>query len=918
MKLEDRIKHLEALYASLPCALLHFNVEAPHRVLLANQEACAVLGYAAVEECIGIDLFTNIHPEYYAYVYDVIQQTCAGNKSSFELKIVRQHGSMAWISGAITLSADADGQAILQCVFEETTEEKKCRMAEENERQRYKLAMGMSQDVVFEYDIDTNVFRYYKNMLQEDGSQKLTTVEVENFISRLRSDDMVHPDDIDNVQSILCAGKKCDGNQRLRLADDPEGVYHWFYLRGTRVCEGQNLVRVIGTMRDIDEQKILTDIVNLFVYNNCDYFIFLDGLNDSYIMYGKGSSNTPLPPLRSTHYTLEMESYNQIYVVEEDRERVTEAMRLDNVISTLDRDGQLLVYVGVMEPEKGYTRKRIQFIYYDKAQKQILLSRTDVSHMYQEEERKNALLREALEVATQASRAKTEFLSRISHDIRTPLNTIVGMTAIAEIRMDKSDQVQNCLSKINTAAQYLLSLINSILDMSSIESGKMLLTESKFEFESFLHDISAAIYPQARNLGLAFHMRVQEPLEKYYVADALHITQVLMNLLSNSLKFTKPGGLVEMSISEKQRLGDRSMISFTVRDTGVGISPEFIKKVFEPFEQENSDYARNQTGSGLGLPLAQNFVELMGGSITVESQCGHGTCITVAVPLSLSMEPHSDCIKIPEFQDYRALIVSCDAPHVQQCTATLKEIGLRVDTVDCGPEAAIAVNKAQAEQDGYRFVIVDLKLGTIDGLECTRRLRQTYSADGMTVFLSAYDWESVAEEAHAVGVDHFLFKPVLRFSVHDALLRLLKPAPLPCTAQSQCRFNGQHVLLVEDNEINQEIAKMLLEEEGLLVDTADNGQQALDLFIQKPVGHYTLILMDIRMPVLDGLTATTRIRLCDRPDATTVPIIAMTANAFQEDMETAFKAGMNNYLTKPVNPEKLYQTIERAVAHGWI
>lgn len=669
------------------------------------------------------------------------------------------------------------------CIFNDISVQKNFQHEVEEERQRYKLALETSNDIVFEYDIATDVFCTYQSADSTGGC--LAKKQYPDFKNLLRTAPLAYPEDITLVQGALCQGKHLVSNIRLRRMDETQDAFSWYMVHSTLVYNGAEPARVVGTLRNVDEQKFLTGIIDRFVYDSCDYFIFIDAVNDSYVMYSHSNCGTPLPPLEGANYFTEIIKFAHEHVVEEDIDYAIENMRLENVLFALDKNGEHIFYTGVKDPIRGYTHKKIRFVYYDKQKKQILLTRTDVTHMYHEELRKNTMLREALAAAHLANNAKTDFLSRMSHDIRTPLNAIVGMTTIAERKMHDAERVRDCLAHISTSSQYLLSLINSILDMAKIESGKLLLLENSFCFKDFLSDITAIIEPQAQAQNIDFSIVAQPSIPLYFLGDTVRINQILMNLLSNALKFTRSGGKVCLHIHDVMRHQQTVFMQFSVQDTGLGMSEAFQEVMFDPFVQESADYARNRAGSGLGLPIVKNLVELMGGSITVESRLGVGTTITFKLPLKV----------------------------------------VAADTVQTAPVAAAAA----------------------------------------------------------------------------------------CSRASGRRFANEQILLVEDNDINREIAQTLLEEEGLHVDCAHDGQQALTLFSQSAPGTYALILMDIRMPVMDGISATKLLRQMKHRDAASIPVIAMTANAFDEDMHVALAAGMTGYLTKPVQPAILYQEIEKNI-----
>ena len=530
--------------------------------------------------------------------------------------------------------------------------------------------------------------------------------------------------------------------------------------------------------------------------------------------------------------------------------------------------------------------------------------------------REEQLLRDALAAAEAASQAKSDFLSRMSHDIRTPMNAIIGMSTIGQLKLGDPARVQDCFCKIDTSSRYLLSLINDILDMSKIETGKVELAREQFDLTQLIGEINTIIFPQSLERGLRFEVRHREPLERYYLGDVLRIKQILMNLLSNALKFTGQGGSVVVGIEEQRRTNGFAYLQFTVQDTGIGMSPQFLQRIFLPFEQESTEAARNNVGSGLGLAIVHNLVQLMSGTITVESRQGEGTCFRVVLPLELanSDDEREQRRKSAELlRGSEVLVVDDDAIVGEQTAAILGEIGAHSVWVDSGAKAVELVRVATEQGRAYDIAMIDWRMPDMDGVETTRRIRKLVGPETTIIIISAYDWSTIEAEARRAGADCFIAKPLFRSAVYDALLQMdvaRHGSHAPAAVLPAERAAGRRVLLVEDNELNREIAQSLLEMSGYEVDTAENGKVALERFAGAPAGHYLAVLMDIRMPVMDGLAATRAIRALKRADAATVPIVAMSANAFAEDRALAYEAGVNSYLVKPLELAQLLRELD--------
>lgn len=522
-----------------------------------------------------------------------------------------------------------------------------------------------------------------------------------------------------------------------------------------------------------------------------------------------------------------------------------------------------------------------------------------------EQARQEQLLRDALTSAKAANRAKSDFLSRMSHDIRTPMNAIIGMTTIGQIKAEEPESVRDCFHKIDASSRYLLSLINDILDMSKIETGKMEIAHEQFDFPEFIEEINQIIYPQTISRGVEYEVYHQEPLEKTYIGDSLRLKQILMNLLSNSLKFTKTSGKISLDIREKKRTNGFSYLQFMVRDTGVGMSEEFQKKIFQPFEQEMPGSARNNVGSGLGLSIVYNLVQLMGGLIDVKSQKNKGASFTVTLPFQLVTDDEDrewQRKKDELLKDLQVLLVDDDASVGKRTSAILEEVGAHTVWVDSGYKAVEEVSRTLNQGHAYDIAMIDWKMPGIDGVETARRIRKLTGPGTMIIMISAYDWSGIEAEAREAGVDYFIPKPLFRTTVYDTFAQLREKGSVEAVPKKQARdFTGHRLLLVEDNELNMEIAKTILEMHGFQVETAMDGKKAVEVFRKRAPGYFSAILMDIRMPVMSGLEATRAIRSIKRKDAATVPVLAMTANAFEEDKALAYEAGMNGYLTKPLD-----------------
>ncbi|MDD3339314.1 MAG: ATP-binding protein [Lachnospiraceae bacterium] len=563
------------------------------------------------------------------------------------------------------------------------------------------------------------------------------------------------------------------GNRHLEYRSlAREFVYEWREMILTTTDTKQpNTIYIL--LKNINEQKLMSGIVDRFIYHDCDYFIYLDVKKDSYTMFSHSDSGTPLPPVICDSYSTEIVKYADEFVVPEDRDYTIQQMGLEQVVQQLDAHGEHLFYVGIDDPIRGYTRKCLKYVYYDKENQMVLLIRTDVTDIYLKEQEKQKVISNALRIAEEANRSKSQFFAQMSHELRTPMNAIIGLNEIMKTNLEDKAFLSDCIAKSQSASEYLLSLLNDMLDLSSVESGKLNLVNQRFSLSQLLKDINTMILPTAEKKHVKYSFERLGNLMADYEGDKIRVQQILVNLLNNAIKFTPESGSVAFTAIISPET-DRDLLRFIVRDSGVGISPDFMPRLFDAFSQEHSAAAAPYAGSGLGLSISHELVTMMGGTIAVESEPGRGSTFTV----SLSLRRYDD-------------------------------------------------------------------------------------------------------------------RPVKEVS----------------TSHPPEQLSGCRVLLVEDHPMNAMIARKLLEQKGMLVECAQNGKEGVDIFGNSDLGYFDAILMDIRMPVMDGLTATREIRGLNHAQAETIPIIAMTANAFAEDLEKSKAAGMQAHLAKPIRPETLFDTL---------
>ena len=523
-------------------------------------------------------------------------------------------------------------------------------------------------------------------------------------------------------------------------------------------------------------------------------------------------------------------------------------------------------------------------------------------------------LSNALAAAEEANKAKTAFLSNMSHEIRTPMNAIIGLDSIALNDPDTPPRTREYLEKIGASAEHMLGLINDILDMSRIESGRLTLKNEEFSFRKLLEAVNTMFSGQCQDKGLEYQCRINSEVDDYYIGDNMKLRQVLINVLGNAVKFTPPGGRVELQVERAAKFDGKTTLRFTISDTGIGMSKEFLPHLFDAFSQEDSSTTTKYGNTGLGLAITKSIVEMMNGHIEVESEKGAGTTFVVTVTLC-----DSDRTDLQDEQEIRpgemtVLIVDDDPVACRHAQLVLEKAGIASELASSGPQAVEMVKLRHARMEPYNLILVDWKMPGMDGVETTRQIRAAIGHETAIIILTAYRWDDVLEEALQAGVDSFLPKPLFAGAVLEEFKSALKRKDiLARKQQARADLRGKHILLAEDVAVNAEIMLMVLQMRQMEADHAENGKKAVEMFAAHPEGYYDAILMDMRMPEMDGLEATRAIRAMEREDAKTIPIIALTANAFDEDVQRSMQAGLNAHLSKPVQPEILFETLESLI-----
>ncbi|MCM1136737.1 MAG: response regulator [Clostridium sp.] len=594
------------------------------------------------------------------------------------------------------------------------------------------------------------------------------------------------------------------------------------------------------------------------------------------------------------------------FVLKESVEEYSSVVNLENLKQRFEQgEAEVTVDYWAEEPNGQQLCVRQSFIMTRDEQTgdiMVMVVSRDITALVQKQREQTQALQDALMQAQHANSAKTTFLSNMSHDIRTPMNAIIGFTTIAVSHIDNKSQVLDCLQKVLSSSNHLLSLINDILDMSRIESGKLQIKEQECNISELTHNLVNIIQPQVKAKQLELFIDTFDVANEDVIADSLKLSQIFVNLISNAVKYTPAGGTVSFRIRQQTTFhrgyGD---YVFTVKDNGIGMTPNFVKHIFEPFEREESVTRTGIEGTGLGMAITKNIVEMMGGTISVQSEKGVGSEFKVELSLKLQ-DVEKNTAQIKELEGLRALVVDDDCDGCESVSRMLTQIGMRSEWTISGREAVYRAKSAYNAGDPYHTCIIDWQMPEMSGIETTRRIRAVVGSEMPIIILTAYDWTDIEEEAMQAGVTAFCAKPLFMSDLKTVLLSANNLAEkediVPWT---KVDFGGKRILLVEDIELNREIAEVILEESGFVVETAPDGSDAVEMVNRSEEGYYDAILMDVQMPIMDGYEATRTIRALNRKDVETIPIIAMTANAMEEDKENALKSGMNAHIAKPLD-----------------
>ena len=741
---------------------------------------------------------------------------------------------------------------------------------------------------------------------------------------------MVHPDDYQRISDSIVQQIGTNKDQMdyteyriIRKNGDVRWVDDYGHYAETKSYGGIYVVFISDiTEKVLSQEKHQKDLDSMITAMASDYrsVYHVDIDADDAVCY-RADPNDPNQPLEGTHfpYLKWIREYGDLYVDEEYRENFRSFSNPDNIRAALaTRDIIAYRYLARRDGTDYYEMLRMAGVRHPKDRDDnivhaIGLGFTDIDAEMRESLAKNRALSEALKAAEEANIAKTAFLSNMSHEIRTPMNAIIGLDSLALQNEAIPSETREYLEKIGESAHHLLGLINDILDMSRIESGRLVIRKEEFSFRNMLEQINTMVMSQCEEKGLNYECRVIGGVSDFYIGDDMKLKQVLINILSNAIKFTDAPGGVMLTVERINVFGDHSTIKFCIKDTGIGMDKEFIPKIFDAFTQEDSSRNNKYGSTGLGMAITKNIVELMNGSISVESEKGVGTEFTVIITLNNSNRQGAATYVINP-KDMRILVVDDEEIAAEHARIVLDEAGIKADTCYDGQTAMNMLEVQHAKHEPYNLVLLDWKMPEMDGVELAREIRKRYDRETTVIILTSFNWDEIMEEAVHSGVDSFLAKPLFASNVLDEFERIARKNNMSLYKEKKrADLKGRHILMAEDVFINAEIMKQIILSKEAEIDHAENGKIVLNMFEESTVGYYDAILMDVRMPEMDGLEATAAIRSLDRLDAKTIPIIALTANAFDEDVQRSLQVGMDAHLSKPVDPEHLYQTLEELI-----
>ena len=893
---------------------LVFTYDTANQTIFVDEQTAKAFGVAEEQPGVPYDMVergivSEDTVQEYLRIHEAVIQ--GASEAGGIVKLIQADGSQAVQELHFRAIMDENGQPTGTAVgvYRDITS----RYMKDMEQERYKQAAYVEGRFTFRYDKVHNDFTIFSPPDPTGESEE--KYYFNHFTERLTAGEFCPESDIPVLQELLLKGSR--EHVQVQLYSRKTGKRHWYAMTANVVEHLSGAGEIFGTITDINKWREREEAHRklervLHTMKNDYISIFEINLEEDVftILHYAAQDVIPLP-VRGCYSEMFPEVARKL-AAPEFKEAFVAFCQPENLRKALMSERRVeFEYMSSLE-NNPWRRSAFQAAEFkDGVPSTVIMYHSDIDRRRTEKLKQHQAIQEAYQYAESANMAKSDFLSRMSHDIRTPMNAIIGMTAIAGASLDDTRKVQECLGKITVASKHLLSLINEVLDMSKIESGAVELQEDKFNLADLIDNMIAMVMPQIREHGHELQVCVGNLKHEWVLGDSLRIQQAFVNLISNAVKYTPDGGTISVSIKEcPSHSRNYGEYEFCFEDDGIGMSEDFQEILFEPFTRAEDSRLTKISGTGLGMTITRNLIRMMDGDIQVVSKLNEGTRFTVTIHLKIE----DDGLELPEsLMNLPVLVVDDDEITCKSTCIMLGEIGMRGEWCLSGREAVKLVEKQHTEKEDYFAVLLDWKMPDMDGVETARLLREVMGPDIPIVFLTAYDWSEIEADARAVGVDKFLMKPLFRSRLINSFRELVtdgEEAPEnPSVFGEHIDFRGKRVLLVEDNEINAEITGELLSMTGVSVDWARNGREAVHMLESSEKEYYQLVFMDIQMPLMDGYEATTAIRSLERRDLKRLPIVAMTANAFAEDINHAISAGMNEHIAKPVDMKRMEEIL---------
>lgn len=890
-----------------------------------SESAAAIQGYTVdeyMEVSRGNTMDNCYTPDRHLLVTYKRKDFKVGDTYAVKYRVRAKDGTLKWILDSGMKVLDPHGYYLYYSLLQDVTEVEKGNMKIKNTLDMLAQMVGSLNSGVLAYSIPDHTV-----LMMNEEAKRLFGIEqesVEGVFHHLTRDKVVE-EDFGEIQSVI----------RL-LKESGDGVTYVFRTRmkdgeiykiqaHTKLLEFDDGTRfILSSLLDITEQSVLTDLLSQerkqyrdALMANCEFsfsFDVTEGIIRREFITKQGFNLLRKLELSvPARFDLMIQEWIRVMSPQFLHANVADTLNCEEVISRF-RQGESRLELEYSNPsEDKYTR--ITALLSENSENGHVLafvSAVDITEERMMEQKSKQALKDAYEAANRANQAKSDFLSHMSHDIRTPMNAIIGMTAIAATHLDDKERVADCLAKVTSSSKHLLTLINEVLDMSKIESGKMELTEEEINLPELIDNLLVMVRPQLDAKGHELKVAIQNVEHEDVVGDRLHIQQAFVNIMGNAVKYTPEHGKISLTISEKVTNQPKvGCYEFVFEDNGIGMSPGFLEHIFEPFSRADESSHNKVQGTGLGLAITLNIIRMMGGDVKVESELGKGSKFIVTIYLKLQEVSE---VNYEQFLNLPVLVADDEKDACESACQMLKELGMSGEWALTGEEAVEKVRTSMESGTQYFAVILGLQMSGMNSVATAKEIRRLVGDDVTIIILSAYDWTEIEMEARAAGVDAFISKPLFK----SRLLYLFRSlvgeeisGEKEQEQESRQDFTGRRVLLVEDNEINAEIAQEILENTGLMVDHVWDGSQAVNTLIDIEPGYYDLVFMDVQMPVMNGYEAARAIRATDRKDLKKIPIIAMTANAFAEDVQTAMNAGMNQHIAKPLDFSQLMNALNK-------